>query len=374
MAGIDPLPHAGAAESGQRMGALVRAMESLPRQHSVALIGLFILGILYTLHFGRVVFLPIAIAVMLSVLLAPVVRRMKKVKIPEPVGAALFLSMFVLVLAYGLSRLGEPAAEWIAKAPAAFTEAEYKLRVLKKPMEEMSKATDLLSKAASPDDSKKVQQVVVKGNAWQFKIFSLTGELLAGLAAMLVLLYFFLSSGDLFLQKVIKVLHRPADKKRAVEIVREIEGQLASYLFTVSCINCGLGIAVGVAMAALGMPNPLLWGVMAAFLTFIPYLGHMVGVTVVTLVAAMTFESVGWMFAVAGTYAALAVIEGSLAYPMIVGHRLELNPVVLLIGLMIWGWIWGIPGALLAVPLMVAFKILCEHIEILAPVGEFMGK
>ncbi|HEX2055979.1 MAG TPA: AI-2E family transporter, partial [Nitrospiraceae bacterium] len=308
------------------------------------------------------------------VLLAPVIRRMKKMKIPEPIGAAILLSMVVVILAYGLSWLAEPAAEWIAKAPDAFIEAEYKLSMLKKPMQEMSKATELLSKAANPEESKRVQQVEVKGNALPLKVFSRTGELFAGLAATLVLLYFFLSSGDLFLQKTVQALHRLEDKKRAVEIIREIEGQLASYLFTVTCINCGLGVAVGAAMAALGMPNPILWGVMATFLTFIPYLGHMVGVSVVALVAAMAFESAGWMFAVAGAYATLAVIEGSFAYPMIVGHRLELNPVVLLMGLMIWGWIWGIPGALLAVPLMVAFKILCEHVEILSPVGDFMGR
>lgn len=374
MAPTDPLSHVKAHEAGRGTGPLARVMEGLPRPHSAALTGLFILGILYTLHFGRVIFLPIALAIMLSVLLAPVIRRMKKIKIAEPIGAALLLSMIVLILAYGLSRLGEPAAEWIAKAPAAFTEAEYKLRVLKKPMQEMTKATDLLSKAASPDGSTKVQQVELKRSAWPLRLFSVTGELLAGLAAMLVLLYFFLSSGDLFLQKVIKVLHRLQDKKRAVEIIREIEGQLATYLFTVTCINCGLGVAVGVAMSLLGMPNPVLWGAMAAFLTFIPYLGHMVGVAVVTLVAAMTFDGAGWIVAVGGAYAALAIVEGSFAYPMIVGHRLELNPVVLLIGLMVWGLIWGIPGALLAVPLMVAFKILCEHLEVLSPVGDFMGR
>ena len=364
----------GASETGRGMTPFAGFVEDPPRSHSVALTGLFVLGILYTLHIGRVIFIPIAIAVMLSVLLAPVIRRMKKLKIPEPVGAALLLSMIVFLFAYGLSRLAEPAAEWVGRAPAALSEAEYKLRVLKKPMQEMSKASDLISKAANPNESKKIQQVEVKGNAWPIKIFSVTGEFLAGLAAMLVLLYFFLSSGDLFLQKALKALHRLQDKKRAVEIIREIESQLATYLFTVTCINCGLGVAVGFAMSVLGMPNPLLWGVMAACLTFIPYLGHMVGVMVVSLVAAMAFDSAGWMFAVGGAYSSLAIFEGSFAYPMIVGNRLELNPVVLLIGLLVWGLIWGIPGALLAVPLMVAFKILSEHIEGLSPVGDFMGR
>ena len=373
MSSIDPLPHRRAGDR-EHMAPLARLIDGLPHPHSVALTGLFILAVLYTLHLGRVVFVPIAIAVMLSVLLAPLIRRMKRMNIPEPIGAAFVLSIVVLVVAYGLLRLSEPAAEWIARAPDTFSAAEHKLRVLKRPMQEMNKASDLIANAADPDGSKKVQQVKLKDDAWPAKIFSITGEFLAGLAAMMVLLYFFLSSGDLFLQKVMKVLHRWQDKKRAVEIIREIEGQLATYLLTVTCINCGLGVAVGSTMFFLGMPNPVLWGTMAAFLTFIPYLGHMIGVAVVSLVAAMTFESAGWILAVAGTYSLFAVIEGSFAYPMILGHRLELNPVVLLIGLMVWGWIWGIPGALLAVPLMVAFKILCEHIEILAPVGEFMGR
>lgn len=349
-------------------------LEPSPRTHSVALTGLFILAILFTLHVGRVIFVPMATALLLTVLLAPIIRRMKRIKIPEPAGAAVLLSMMLFVIVYGVSRLAEPALQWAARAPDAFSEAEYKLRVIKKPMQEVNKATELLTKATRLDEPKKVQQVEVKEKAWPFKIFSITGEFLAGLATMLVLLFFLLSSGDLFLQKLMKVLHRLQDKRRAVEIIREIEAQLATYLFTVTCINGGLGVLMGLAMWLLGMPNPILWGAMAALLTFIPYLGHMVGVTVVTLVAAMTFDSVGWMFAVGGTYLSLAIIEGSLAYPMITGQRLELNPVVVLVGLMVWGLIWGIPGAFLAVPLMVAFKILCEHIEVLKPVSDFMGR
>jgi predicted PurR-regulated permease PerM len=361
-------------KADRRVGRVASFTEVPLHLRSVALYGLFILGVLYTLHFGQVVFVPITLAILLTVLLAPLIRRMKRLGIPEPLGAALLLAMIICIVGYGITRLAEPAAQWAAKAPEAFGEAEYKLRVLKKPMQEMNKASEALSKATNLEESKKVQQVVVKGDSWSMRLFSVTGEFLAGLAAMLVLLYFLLSSGDLFVQKLMKVLHTLQDKKRAVEIIREIEGQLATYLFTVTCINCGLGVLVGTAMWLLGMPNPILWGTMAAFLTFIPYLGHMVGITVVSLVAAMTFDSVGWMFAAAGSYAALGIIEGSFAYPMILGQRLELNPVVLLIGVMLWGWIWGIPGALLAVPLMVAFRILCEHIEPLAAVGDFMGR
>lgn len=342
--------------------------------HSRALTGLFLLALFYTLHLGRVIFLPMAIALLLAVLFAPILRRLKQWRVPEPLGATILLSLFVAVLGYGTSRLAEPAAEWTMKVPVALREAEFKLQVFKKPMQEVTKATELLSKAAALDEPKKVQQVEVKGEAWPMRVFSLTSDFMIGLATTVMLLYFLLSSGDLFLQKLVKVLPRLRDKKRAVEIVRHIEEQLFQYLFTVTGINLALGMTIGFAMHFLGMPNPILWGAMAALLTFIPYIGHIFGIVVVMLVAALTFDEVGQMFLVGGAYWGLAIVEGSFVTPMILGRRLESNPVVLILAVMLWGWIWGIGGALLAVPLLAAFKIVCDHLEPLQPIGEFLGR
>ncbi len=258
--------------------------------------------------------------------------------------------------------------------PDAFRQAESKLRVFKEPMQEVTKATELLTKATTLDGTKKVQQVEVKNDAWPMKFFSVTGELIVEIATTVILLYFLLSSGDLFLQKLVKALPSWSDKRRAVEIVRQIEAQLFQYLFTVTCINVGLGMLVGAGMYLLGMPNPILWGAMAALLTFIPYLGHMFGIVVVMLVAAITFDGLSSIFMVGAVYGGLALLEGWLVTPMILGQRLEINPVVLIVGLMLWGWIWGIGGALLAVPILVAFKIFCDHVEPLASVGDFIGK
>ena len=342
--------------------------------HSVTLTGLFVLAVLFTIHLGRVIFLPITVALLCAVLFAPLLRRLKHVKIPEPVSAAILLSLVVAFVGYGGSRLAEPAADWAARVPEAFREAEYKLRVFKQPMQDMTKATEFLSKAATLEGTKKVQQVEVKNDVWPMKFFSVTGELIVGVATTLILLYFLLSSGDLFLQKLVKVLPRWSDKRRAVEIVRQIEEQLFKYLFTVTCINVGLGTMVGIAFYLLGMPNPILWGAMAALLTFIPYLGHMFGIIVVMLVAALTFDEWGHVVIVGGIYGGLALLEGWFVTPMVLGQRLEINPVVLLLSLMLWGWIWGVGGAFLAVPIMVAFKIFCDHIETLSPVGDFIGK
>jgi predicted PurR-regulated permease PerM len=371
----EPLPHTDGGDGPS--SATLKTDQSLEGRfvfRSVALTGLFILTVLYTLRIGRVIFLPIAVAFIFTVLLAPVVRHMKRFKMPEPIAAGILLLFVICLLGLGIARFAEPAAEWAAKAPDALREAEYKLRVFKKPMQEVNKATELISKAATLEDVKKIQQVEVKGEAWQVKFFSITGELVAGFATTFILLYFMLSSGDHFLQKLVKVLPRLHDKKQAVEIVRETEGHLFRYLSTVTCINLGLGAAVGTSMHLLGMPNALLWGLMAALLTFIPYLGHVVGVAVVSLVAALTFDDVGWMFLVGGVYWGLAVIEGTFVTPMVLGERLEINPVVLIIGLMLWSWIWGIGGALLAVPLLVSFKIFCDHVEPLSSVGDFIGK
>jgi predicted PurR-regulated permease PerM len=342
--------------------------------HSVTLTGLFVLAVLFTIHLGRVIFLPITVALLCAVLFAPLLRRLKHVKIPEPVSAAILLALVVAFVGYGGSRLAEPASDWAARVPEAFREAEYKLQVFKQPMQDVTKATELLSKAATLEGTKKVQQVEVKNDAWPMKFFSVTGELIVGVATTLILLYFLLSSGDLFLQKLVKVMPRWSDKRRAVEIVRQIEEQLFKYLFTVTCINVGLGTMVGIAFYLLGMPNPILWGAMAAFLTFIPYLGHMFGIIVVMLVAALTFDELGHVFIAGGIYGGLALLEGWFVTPMVLGQRLEINPVVLLISLMLWGWIWGVGGAFLAVPIMVAFKIFCDHIEPLSSVGDFIGR
>jgi predicted PurR-regulated permease PerM len=342
--------------------------------HSITLTGLFILALLATLHLGQVVFLPITIALLFAVLFAPLMRRLKHFKIPEPVSAAVFLSLLIAALGYGVTRLAEPASEWASRVPDAFREAEYKLRVIKQPMQDMTKATEMLAKATTLDGAKKVPQVEVKNDAWPMKFFSVTGEVLVELTTTLILLYFLLSSGDLFLQKLVKVLPKWPDKRRAVEIVRQVEEHLFQYLFTVTCINIGLGAMVGTAMYFLGMPNPILWGTMAALLTFIPYLGHMFGIVVVTLVATLTFDEMSQVLLVGGAYGGLALLEGWFVTPMILGQRLEINPVVLLIGLMLWGWIWGVGGAFLAVPILVTFKIVCDHIEPLGPVGEFLGR
>jgi predicted PurR-regulated permease PerM len=203
----------------------------------------------------------------------------------------------------------------------------------------------------------------------------LTGakDFLLAAGIMLVLLYFLIASGDLFLLKLVRVLPTLENKKLAVEIYRQIEVDVSTYLSVVTLIYIGFGCVIGAAMYLLGMPNALLWGVMAALLAYIPFLGALVGIATVTIVAILTFDDIFRIIMVPSIYFAVDVIQANLVLPMVLGRRLALNPVVIFVWLIFCGWIWGIVGALLAVPILAVVKIVCDHIEQLAAIGEFLG-
>ena len=342
---------------------------------SLALTGLFIFATVYVLTVAQAVFLPIAIALVLSFLLAPFIRLLTKIWVPEALGAALVLFAVGGISAFAISQLAEPAVDWFAKAPDAFDAIEMKLQAVKDSVLHMNQATEMIEKVTALETGAPKRRLVeLKGPSLGGTLIGITTEFLGSFIATIILLYFLLASGDLFLEKLVKVLPTFSDKKRAVQIVRDIEKSISTHLVTVTCINACLGTAIGFSMYFLGMPNPILWGVMGGILNFIPYAGSIVGIVIFTLAAALTFVQLGWIFLVGATYGILSALEGTLLTPMILGKRLTLNPVVVLLSVFLWGWIWGIPGALLAVPLVASFKIICDHVEPLASVGEFLGQ
>ena len=339
---------------------------------SVALTGLLVLALLYTLYFARTLVLPIVLALLASFLLRPPVRALARLRIPEPIGAGLVLLALLGALAAGGYFLVDPASRWLAEAPRTVSQIERRLRELREPVERMSEATAQVEELAQ--GPRELQQVEVKDGSLGRALFDITWQVAAGVVVILVLLYFLLASGDLFLRKVIAVLPRLEDKKTAVVIARRIENDISTYLLTVTAINTCLGVATGLAMWAWGMPNPFLWGVLGGLANFIPYLGAFLAVGVVTGVGILTFDNALTGILVGATYWALTTLEGTLITPMVLGRRLILNPVVVFLSLIIWGWLWGVPGAMLAVPLVMTFKIFCDDIQALAPIGEFLGK
>ena len=340
---------------------------------SVSLTGLFVLASFYTLYFARDFILPILLAWILSSLLAPIVRLFKRVRIPEPLSAFFIILALLGTLSLGVYRLSDPAAEWIQRAPQSLSGVRAKLQSILRPVQGVQETTKELEKMTTLGKDEETTAVEIKKPGLGEVVLSGAKNFLLAGSVTLVLLYFLLASGDMFLLKLVKILPTLENKKRAVEIYRQIEADVSTYLSVVTLINLGFGCIIGFSMYLLGMPNPLLWGVMAAVLAYIPYLGSLIGISTVTVVAILTFDDIFRIIMVPSIYFALDTVEANLVTPMILGRRLALNPVVIFIWLIFCGWIWGITGALLAVPLLAIIKIISDQVEQLAPIGEFLG-
>jgi len=342
---------------------------------SLALTGLFILSLFYTLYFMRGILLPLVLALLLSYLLRPIVRALARVKIAPPVSSALILISLIALAGYAISFLAPPMAGWLEKAPYSMKQLEWKLLPLKKPMEKVAQASGEIEKLATPATpaAPKQTMVEIRRHPIADTLVLRTPEVIVSGVLVLILLYFLLAYDGVFLGKLIKLMPTLSDKKRAVTIASEIEGQVSRYLFTQTLINVGLGLAVGTTVGILGLRNPIMWGVMVAVFNFVPYLGALTGIICITLGAVLSFDSLAYAMIFPAVYLFFATLEGNLITPLVMGRSLTLNPVMILLSLTFWGWMWGILGIILAVPILAAFKIFCAHIKPMDPIAEFLS-
>ena len=338
---------------------------------SIALTGLFILAVFYTIYFMRSVLLPIVLALLLSYLLRPIARGLVQLKIPLPVSAAFILIGLLAVVGCGISALATPAVGWIQKAPQGLTELQHKLLPVKRSVAQVSQATSEIEKLASTNAEAKAVEVMRHPIIEMFLMR--TPDLIASAVLLFILLYFLLVYDQVFIAKLVKLLPTLSDKKMAVAIAHDIESQISRYLFTITAINSSLGAAVGTAVGLLSLHNPVMWGVMVAVLNFVPYLGALTGIICMTIGAVLSFDSLGYALIFPAIYLAFGTLEGSFITPWVMGCSLSLNPVMILLSLMFWGWLWGIVGVILAVPILAAFKIFCAHIKPMEPLAEFLS-
>ena len=339
---------------------------------SVALTGLFILAVFYTIYFLRAVLLPVVLAWLLSYLLRPIVRTLSRIRIPPMLGAALILLALLSLVSLGVSALATPAAGWLAKAPSGLQTLQHKLMPMKRSIAQVAKAGGEIEKLATPDSSAKAA-VEVQRHPITEALFVRTPEFISSMVLLVILLFFLLAYDGVFIGKLIKLLPNFSDKKRAVAIAQDIESQVSRYLFTVTIINCCLGIAVGTTVGLLGLPNPVMWGVMVATLNFVPYLGALTGIICMTIGAILSFDSLGYALIFPAVYLGFGTLEGNFITPWVMGRSLTLNPVLILLSLVFWGWMWGIAGVIIAVPILAAFKIFCAHIKPMEPLAEFLS-
>lgn len=354
-------------------GALAAiATDSLAR---LALIGLFLLAMLHAAYIAKPVLLPLAIAMLLALILSPAVNVLAGLGAPRPVAAAVAVTATVVVVATGAIRLAEPARAWLDRAPATMQEFNQKLSGLRRSVAQVSQAAqkvEELTQVVAPPAATAGRLAVAAPSLAQ-RVVAEAPALATGTAAALVLTYFMLASSKLFLRGLASATPGFAARRRAVAMARTMRRDLVHYLATVTVINAALGAATATLMYAVGLPNPVLWGTLAALLNFIPYAGAAITCAVVAIVGVLSFDEPLRMLLGPALFAALAVIEGQFLVPLILGRRFTLNPVVIVLATMLWGWLWGIAGALIAVPLLVALRITGAHVPALARAVAMMG-
>lgn len=338
---------------------------------SWSLSALFVLAAFAVLYIGRAVFIPIAFAVVLSFVFRPLVRGLRRAGVPAALGAAVVLASLTGAIGYGMVQLTEPASAWVQRMPKALRTVEHRVIRLRRPVQDVTKFADRVERMAQVDKSKPVREVTVDKPGLFESVVGAVRSFVSALVIMLITLYFMLVWGEALLDKLVALGPRSV---RSTSMMGQVEQRMSRYMGTVALINTVLGAAVGVAMHLLEMPNPILWGVLAGVLNFVPYLGSLAGVVVVALASLLTFNDLGAAMLPPAAYFGITALEGNFVTPIIMGRTFRLSPLVIFVWLVIWTWLWGLSGALLAVPLLMLLKIVSDHNDRLAPLGNLLQR
>ena len=344
-------------------------LTAIRRSLGLILLVLVVMG----LYFAKEVILPILMGMLLALTLSPLVRTMQRYGLaPAVTATALILLVGVLIAGSALIFSG-PISNWINDAPRLGVELRQKLQTFVSSIAVVQQASSqvdqLTSGVADPD----VQRVAMESPGLLTMAVSNAASILATTLVTLVLALFLLASGDMFYVKLIDAFPRFGDKKRALRIVYGIERSVSRYLLVVTSINFGLAIVIGLGMWVVGMPSPVVWAVLAFFINFLPYIGPLLGAGLVAAVAIVNFDHLGQAALAPIVYLTATSIKGQFVTPVILGRQLELNTVSVFVMVVFWGWLWGIAGALMAVPFLVCLKVFCDNVESLRTFGSFLG-
>lgn len=348
-----------------------------------AVIGIFLILFGGMLYLTASFILPVVFALLFALVLSPIVRFFRRrLKVPEPI-TAIFL---VLGTLFGLTAmfyaLSDPLTQIVRNAPTYAQAVDEEVSSVREQFSRLTRirsgAEDASAITVPQDEVQGPQQdepreVVVRSPTLLDTAANSAPQMLAGIGFALIFLFFLLASGDLFHQKLVQSMPTFSDKKRALSIAHEIEKELSRYLFTITLINIGLGVAVGFSLWLVNMPTPAVFGALATVLNFIPYIGAIVGMALVGVIALAEFGDVTAALIPVLVYFACTSLEGQFLTPLIVGRRLEMNAAAVFLSVAFWGWIWGVTGMFLAVPIMVGVKILANYVDSLQPLGNFLA-
>lgn len=324
-------------------------------------------------YFAKDILMPVVLGILFTLTLGPVVRGLQSFKVPAPIGAVLVVVSISAIIYAGINTLSSPVGKIFDDLPEIGERIGNHMRPFQDTMTEISEAGDQVQELAGGNSDEEINQVVVEGPGLITSAASTLATSITSLFIALILSVFTLGSGTLLYEKIVSSVPQLSDKKLALRIVRDIESSVSRYFFTITIINVCLGLFVGGLLFAYGAPNAILWGAIAAVFNYLPFLGAIVGSLLLAAVSFGLYDSVSAALIPPLIYYGCNAIEGNFVTPYIVGRRLQLNIVAVFLTVAFWGWLWGLAGALMAVPILVFVNVLCEHIDGLKPLGHFIS-
>jgi predicted PurR-regulated permease PerM len=334
--------------------------------------GLFALGALAALYVASSIILPVVLALVLNLLLQPAVRLLGRVHVPRAVGAFLTVLLVIGALVGLVAALSVPAANWAERLPEGIPRLEAHLDVIKGPIQALQKIIQQAEQAADAPPGRGSIVSVRRDLGITGALFAGTRSVLDGLFTTVLVLYFLLVAGDIFLRRTVEILPTFGNKRQAVDISQQIQEDISAYLVTITAMNAAVGVATALAMYLCGLGDPLLWGVTAFLLNYIPIIGPLLGVCIFVLVGLLSFESLWWALLPPAIYLGIHLVEGETLTPMLLARRFTLNPELIILSLVFWFWMWGVLGAILAVPMLAILKIISDRLRPLKALGHFL--
>jgi predicted PurR-regulated permease PerM len=333
---------------------------------TMLLIGIFLILFTAALRFGAGLLLPIAIAGLFTLLLDPPVRALRVLGLSTGVGAALVVFGTLGILVTGGVLLAGPAADLVASAPKSLVQVQTRVRRILRPLQETARKVDQATESATQGGGATVQ---IKAPGLLQRLSGSTTSFVATGITVVFLTYFLLAMLPTFRKKLAALIGTPAGARNMEEVLTEIEVQMSRYILINTLTSLGVGLAAWGFFAVVGLPNALLWAVVAFLLNFIPYAGALVTTALVGAAALVSFDDTGKVLLVVGGCVGINLLEGNLVTPHLLGRHLPLNPVAIFVSLLYWGWVWGPAGALLAVPITVMLQVIFARIERLRPLA-----
>ncbi len=349
-------------------------VETLPPRTSRPLAVLCGLAVVGAMYFAKDLLIPLALAIFLALLLRPLLKPMRKLHLPDFASSAILILAVTAVILLGVYKLAGQAQEWLTHAPDTMAQVTKMLPTKSGPFGDIQKTKDAVNDLTKSSSGQKSIPVEISSPDLAITVLGASGHVVASAIIALVVAFFLLALSDVLLNQAVESRPLFYEKKNIVQLVQNVEFGISRYLLTVTLINIGLGVVTALTMWALQIPNPILWGVMATTLNYVPHVGAFLCMIVLFFVGAVTHESLSYGGLAAGCFAVITFIESYFITPMTLSKSLQLSPLAVILSVLFWGWLWGIPGGLMAAPLLAVAKIICDQFEVTKPVGVFLGE